>query len=83
MKKNNFENIALLTDMVAWLGKAPRKYSEVMEAWQTSCPRLSIWEDALQHKFVERYKKNNVPMIKLTKAGMKFLSSSGKHFADK
>lgn len=30
-----------------WLGSAPRTYAEVMEAWQTSCPRLSIWEDAL------------------------------------
>jgi hypothetical protein len=24
----------------------PRDRAEVMEAWRTSCPRLSIWEDA-------------------------------------
>ena len=24
----------------------PRPYAQVQEAWRTSCPRLSIWEDA-------------------------------------
>jgi hypothetical protein len=25
----------------------PRTYGEAMDAWRTSCPRLSIWEDAI------------------------------------
>ena len=29
-----------------WLSARPRTYAETMEAWRTSCPRLSIWEDA-------------------------------------
>ncbi|MDP8922466.1 MAG: hypothetical protein M3O34_06260 [Chloroflexota bacterium] len=37
----------LTRDFLAWLAGGPRTYREVMEAWQTSCPRLSIWEDAL------------------------------------
>lgn len=38
---------ALTTQMLEWLDKHPRSYSETLEAWKTSCPRLSIWEDAL------------------------------------
>lgn len=38
---------ALLLQMLAWIAARPRSYAETMEAWRTSCPRLSIWEDAV------------------------------------
>ena len=34
-------------EFLAWLARQPRTYAETMEAWQTSCPRNSVWEDAL------------------------------------
>jgi hypothetical protein len=37
----------LTRDFLAWLDSAPRTYAEVMAGWRTSCPRFSIWEDAL------------------------------------
>ena len=37
----------LTLQMLAWLDEAPRTYGETMNAWRTSCPRLSIWEDAV------------------------------------
>ena len=41
------EAARLLTlQFLAWLAERPRGYAETMEAWRTSCPRLSIWEDA-------------------------------------
>jgi hypothetical protein len=33
--------------LLAWIAERPRGYGETMDAWKTSCPRLSIWEDAL------------------------------------
>ncbi len=45
---------ALILDLLAWLGPAPRPYAEVMEAWRTSCPRLPVWEDANERGFIER-----------------------------
>jgi hypothetical protein len=30
-----------------WVASRPRTYAEAMDAWRTSCPRLSVWEDAL------------------------------------
>lgn len=38
---------ALILQLVAWIEARPRTYGETMEAWRTSCPRLSVWEDAL------------------------------------
>lgn len=35
----------LVSDLVAWVGKR-RRYTEVMDAWKTSCPRLPVWEEA-------------------------------------
>jgi len=32
--------------MLEWISSRSRTYAEVIEAWRTSCPRLSIWEDA-------------------------------------
>jgi len=32
---------------LAWIAERPRTYPEAMDAWRTSCPRLSIWEDAI------------------------------------
>ena len=38
---------ALTLQFLAWIGEGPQPYAEVMEAWRTSCPKLSVWEDAL------------------------------------
>jgi hypothetical protein len=43
----------LTLQFLAWIGEAPRRYGEVMDAWRTSCPRLTIWEDAVQEGLVE------------------------------
>jgi len=29
-----------------WVTERPRVYADVMEEWRSSCPRLSVWEDA-------------------------------------
>jgi hypothetical protein len=38
---------ALRLQFLAWVVEAPRTYAQAMEAWRSSCPRLSIWEDAI------------------------------------
>ena len=40
----------LVLDLVEWVAKAPRPYAEVIEAWRTSCPRLTVWEEAVDRK---------------------------------
>jgi hypothetical protein len=44
----------LVVDLVAWIAREPRPYAEVLEAWRTSCPRLPVWEDAVDRGLVAR-----------------------------
>ena len=36
----------LILEFLTWVERAPRTYAETMDAWRTSCPRSSVWEDA-------------------------------------
>lgn len=38
---------ALTLQFLAWVAQEPRTYAQAMEAWRSTCPRLSIWEDAI------------------------------------
>ena len=44
----------MVLDLLEWVGPNPRPYSEVIEAWRTSCPRLPVWEDANDRGFISR-----------------------------
>jgi len=35
-----------MVQFLAWVAERERSYAETMDAWRTSCPRLSVWEDA-------------------------------------
>lgn len=45
---------SLILDLVEWVAQKPRPLDDVMEAWRTSCPRLPVWEDAVDRGFVTR-----------------------------
>ncbi len=32
----------LILDLVEWVAREPRSYLDVMDAWRTSCPRLTV-----------------------------------------
>jgi hypothetical protein len=38
---------ALTLQFLVWVAEAPRTYAQAMDAWRSTCPRLSIWEDAI------------------------------------
>jgi hypothetical protein len=37
----------LMLQFLEWVSSRPRTYVEAMDAWRSSCPRLTVWEDAL------------------------------------
>jgi hypothetical protein len=41
------QTAGLTRQFLAWVDSAPRTYADAMDAWRSSCPRLTIWEDAL------------------------------------
>jgi hypothetical protein len=65
---------ALLRDMLTWLAPRDRPYAEVMEAWRTNCPRLTVWEEAVERGFVAQARAGGRLMVGLTPAGRGFLA---------
>ena len=49
---NSVDDLTL--DLLEWLGSSPHPYTEVLDAWRTSCPRLPVWEEANDRGFILR-----------------------------
>ena len=60
----------LVRDLVEWVAKAPRTHAEVIDAWRTSCPRLTVWEDAVDRGLLAR---KSAGRVEVTEAGRRFL----------
>lgn len=66
----------LVLDFVEWVAREPRAYAEVIATWKTSCPRLTIWEDAADHGYVARETVPGVGLIiAVTADGEKLLQT--------
>lgn len=66
----------LTRQFLAWLAEGERSCAEVMEAWRTSCPRLTIWEDATLAGLVRRERNGDgKAVIMLTPAGRAALAA--------
>lgn len=69
----------LILDMVEWIAEKPRPYPEVLDAWHTSCPRLSVWEDAVGRGYVTQ---QMVPgagaVVSVSSSGKIFLRDNGR-----
>ena len=42
----------LMVQFLEWVAARPRCYADVKEAWRTSCPRLPVWEAAMDGDLV-------------------------------
>jgi len=69
----------LVLDFVEWIAREPRAYSEVIGAWKTSCPRLTIWEDAADRGYVARETVAGFGLVvKVTEDGRNILRTHGR-----
>ena len=69
----------LVLDFVEWIAREPRAYSEVIGTWKTSCPRLTIWEDAADRGLVARERVAGFGLVvKVTEDGRKVLRANGR-----
>jgi hypothetical protein len=69
---------ALVLDFVEWIEREPRPYPEVIETWRTSCPRLTIWEDAVDSGYVVRRPTVEGLRVMVTEGGERFLRAHGR-----
>lgn len=63
----------LILDLVEWIAKQPRGPADVLDAWRTSCPRLPVWEEA-----VERGLISQGAVVAVTGSGIALLRDRGR-----
>ncbi|HEY9273522.1 hypothetical protein [Achromobacter sp.] len=69
-----------LLQFLAWIAERPRTYAQTMDAWRSSCPQLSAWEDATANGLVDmsrdREEAHTEPVVILTQKGRTLLASA-------
>ena len=58
--------------LLAWVAERSRTYAETIEVWKTSCPRLSVWEDAVTDGLL----RINRGYVVVTTAGSEILAAA-------
>jgi len=58
----------IMIQFLSWVADRPRNYAQAMDAWRSTCPRLSVWEDAIIEGLV-RIENNANRTVSLTARG--------------
>ncbi|MGZ8499379.1 MAG: hypothetical protein ACXW5W_13155 [Candidatus Binatia bacterium] len=67
---------SLMLEFLSWVASRPRTYDEAMEAWQSHCPRQTIWEDAIIEGLIEINRQPNDQEVMLTPRGEAILNAN-------
>jgi hypothetical protein len=74
----------LILDFVEWVAAGPRAYADVIDRWRTSCPRLTVWEDALDRGLVRRLSTPaSGATVIATEAGEALLRARGRRVSER
>jgi len=66
------QNAALTRQLLQWIAAAPRTYGDALETWRSSCPRHTIWEDALEAGYID-CARDGAAALTLTSSGRAFV----------
>jgi hypothetical protein len=71
----------LMLQFLSWISDRRRTYTEAINAWQSTCPRHTIWEDAMIDGYIELKRHETVqdPEVTLTANGFALLNGSNGH----
>jgi hypothetical protein len=64
---------ALILDLLESVANGERSYAEVMDAWRTSLPRLTVWEEANDRRLIVREHVNGRAIVRITSSGLALL----------
>jgi hypothetical protein len=69
----------LVMDLVEFVAAQTRTYDEVIDAWRTSCPRLTVWEDAIDRGLIACGRgEGRALIVTATHSGLRFLRDGGR-----
>ena len=66
------QNRELTRQLLEWIDSGERTYAQALEVWRSSCPRHTIWEDALEAGYID-CRGDGPAILALTQAGRDFL----------
>jgi len=64
---------SLILDLLEWIGPNARLYTEVIEAWRTSCPRLPVWEEANERGLIVSHVASGRETVSVTPIGAEYV----------
>jgi hypothetical protein len=66
----------LMLEFLFWISSRRRTYAETMNAWQSTCPRHTIWEDAMIDGYIQLNRNETLrdPEVTLTANGRALLN---------
>jgi anaerobic selenocysteine-containing dehydrogenase len=67
---------ALVVDLLEWIGREPKRYAEVIQAWRTTCPRLPVWEEANARGLLQQvHEPGSAALVGLSPRGLALLEA--------
>ena len=68
----------LTLQMLDWIERRRCTYSEVLDVWRSSCPQLTVWEDACAEGLIETRHGYAGP-VSVSEKGRKLLQGLPRH----
>jgi hypothetical protein len=71
----------LMREFLTWVSSRRRTYEDAMDAWKSTCPRHTVWEDAFIEGLIQ-LEAGSTPRqaeVTLTPRGRAVLSASDSH----
>jgi hypothetical protein len=65
----------LILDLIEWVARKEHTYHETLDAWRTSCPRLTVWEDATERGLLEFEVVSGRTLVRPTVVGLSLLKA--------
>jgi hypothetical protein len=63
----------LILDLIEWVARNEHTHEETFAAWRTSCPRLTVWEDANERGLLTIESASGRVLVRPTLAGFLLL----------
>jgi hypothetical protein len=70
-------HVSLTLQMLDWIAQRPRSRDQVLETWKSTCPRMTIWEDACADGLVAS-EAGRAGVVSLTERGRAYLRNGGR-----
>jgi hypothetical protein len=55
-----------MLEFLTWVADRQRTYDEAMEAWQSHCPKQTIWEDAIIDGYIQLNSVDTIHVSEVT-----------------